>query len=70
MEMMRTADIEESSDTRDMLLIFGGAALVLLGAGLILSNGTVRKHLGGFDIGNLMRNMAPDVQRYLKLKAM
>ena len=70
MELMRAADVQDSSDTGDTLLMFGGAALVLLGAGLILSNPTIRKHLGGFDVSNLLRNVAPDFQRYLKLKTM
>jgi hypothetical protein len=70
MEVMRTTDIQESSDTRDTLCMFGGAALMILGAGLILSSPTIRKYLGGFDVSNLLRNMAPDFQRYLKLKSM
>lgn len=69
MDLMHMAD-EGTGDTRDTLLMFGGAALILLGAGLILSNPTVRKYLGGLNVTNLLQAAAPDLQRYLKLRAM
>ncbi len=68
MELMH-AD-SETSETRDTLLLFGGAALVLLGSGLILSNPVVKKYLGGMNVSSLLQAAAPDFQRYLKLKAM
>ncbi len=69
MELMNMAD-EGVGDTQDTLLLFGGAALILLGAGLILSNPVVRKLLGGMNVTSLLQAAAPDFQRYLKLKAM
>lgn len=69
MEVIRSGH-GRSDESRDNLLLFGGGALVLLGAGLILSNSAVRKHLGGLNIVSLIRAIAPDVERYLKLKAM
>jgi hypothetical protein len=59
-----------SEENRDNLLLFGGGALLLLGAGLILSNSSIRKHLGGLNLMNLVRAVAPDIDRYLKLKEM
>ncbi len=61
---------ENSDDTRDTLMLLSGAALVIFGAGLILTTPAVRKLLGGVGIGNLLQAAAPDFQRYLKLKAM
>lgn len=69
MDLMHMAD-EGSGDTRDTLMMFGGAALILLGAGMILSNPVIRKYLGGMNMSNLLQAAAPDLQRYLKLKAM
>ena len=54
----------------DTLLLFGGAACLLFGAGLILSSGTTRKLLGEVDAGNLLQAAVPDVQRYLRLRGM
>jgi hypothetical protein len=68
MDLMHISD--EEGNTRDTLLMFGGAALVLLGTGLILSNKVVRKYLGGLNVSSLLQAAAPDLQRYLKLKAM
>ena len=49
----------------DTLLLFGGAACLLFGAGLILSSGMTRKFLGDVDAGNLLQAAVPDVQRYI-----
>jgi hypothetical protein len=60
-------DSEESLNT---LMMFGGLALVTLGAGMILSSPTVRKYLGEFNVGKLLQAAGPDFERYMKLKAM
>jgi len=54
----------------DTLLLFSGAAFVLLGAGLILSSSLTRRYLGNIDAGSLLQTAMPDVQRYFKLKQM
>jgi len=48
----------------------GGTALVVLGAGLILSTPIIRRYLGGVGVGNLLQAAVPDIQRYMKLRAM
>jgi len=71
--MQLTDNISEnhnSDDTRDTLMLLSGAALVIFGAGLILTTPPVRKLLGGVGIGTLLQAAGPDFQRYLKLKAM
>jgi hypothetical protein len=55
---------------KDTLYMLGGIALVVFGAGLILSNPTVRKYMGEIGIGGLAQNIVPDVERYFKLRAM
>jgi hypothetical protein len=50
--------------------MLSGAALILFGAGLILSNPTVRRYLGQAGVGNLLTAALPDVDRYLKLRNM
>jgi hypothetical protein len=66
--------LPETLDTngadKDPLYILGGAALVLLGAGLLLSNRTVRRTLGQFGMGDVIGAAMPDVERYLKLRSM
>jgi hypothetical protein len=69
MELARTAD-NHDSETRDTLMMFGGVALVMLGAGMVLSSPAIRKYLGGMSPGNLLQTAVPDLERYLKLKAM
>jgi len=51
-------------------MLLSGAALVIFGAGLMLTTPMVRRLLGGFGIGNILQAAAPDFERYLKLKAM
>jgi hypothetical protein len=69
MELLPVVD-NGDSESRNTLLMFGGLALVTLGAGMILTSPTVRKYLGGFNVGKLLQAAAPDLERYLKLKSM
>jgi hypothetical protein len=55
---------------KDTLYMLGGAALILFGTGLILSNPIVRRYLGQLGVGNLLLAALPDVDRYMKLRAM
>jgi hypothetical protein len=64
-----------SSDVRDAVLIAGGIALVVLGAGIVLAHPGIRRMLlsGSTPLdafGNRVGGVLPDVERYLKLKAM
>lgn len=70
MEMMERTNGQDLSANRDTLFLLGGAAMVVFGAGLILSTPTVRRYLGEVDLGNLVRAAVPDFQRYLKLRSM
>jgi hypothetical protein len=55
---------------KDTLYMLGGAALIVFGTGLILSNPMVRRYLGQLGVGNLMQAALPDMDRYLKLRNM
>jgi hypothetical protein len=55
---------------KDTLYMLGGVALVVFGAGLILSNPFVRRYMSRIGIGNLAHTVMPDVEKYLKLRAM
>lgn len=60
----------DSNESRDTLFLLGGVAMVVFGAGLILSTPMVRRYLGGMGIGNLVQAAIPDFERYMKLKSM
>jgi hypothetical protein len=62
--------LDTNGSDRDTLYILGGAALVLLGAGLLLSNRTVRRTLAQFGLGDVIGAAMPDVERYLRLRSM
>jgi hypothetical protein len=68
-ELERTNGQDEN-ETRDTMFLLGGAALVLFGAGLILSTPMVKRALGGAGLGNLIGAAVPDLERYMKLRAM
>jgi hypothetical protein len=55
---------------KDTLYMLSGVALVVFGAGLILSNPIAKRYLGQFGIGDLAQAALPDLDRYLKLRAM
>jgi hypothetical protein len=65
--------IEENGNgtsDKDTLFMLSGVALVVFGAGLILSNPIARRYLGQFGLGNLAQGALPDLDRYLKLRSM
>jgi hypothetical protein len=55
---------------KDTLYMLSGVAMIVFGAGLILSNPLVRRYLGQIGVGNLVQDALPDLDRYLKLRAM
>jgi len=59
-----------TSDSRDTLYMMGGVALIVFGAGLVLSNPFVRRYMAQLGVGNLAQAVMPDVERYFKLRAM
>ncbi len=69
MELEGSATDEIGSD-KETLYMLGGVALIVFGAGLILSNPFVRRYMSQIGIGNLAQVAMPDVQRYLKMRAM
>jgi hypothetical protein len=62
----------ENGDGRDKetLYMLGGVALVIFGAGLILSNPNIRKLLGQAGIGSIAAAAIPDLERYVRLRSM
>ncbi len=67
---MELEHANSQDETRDTLFLLGGAALVVFGAGLILSTPMIRRALGGAGLGNMIGAAVPDLEKYLKLRAM
>jgi hypothetical protein len=44
--------------------------MIVFGAGLILSNPFVRRYMSQMGVGNLAGAAMPDIERYLKMRAM
>jgi hypothetical protein len=63
-------ETNHSGSDKDTLYMLGGASLILFGTGLILSNPLVRRYLGQLGVANLVQAALPDIDRYLKLRAM
>lgn len=70
MQVMNSSDQNGSDEARDTMLLFGGVALMMLGAGMVLTSPMIRKYLGGISIAGLLQSAGPDFERYLKLKSM
>jgi hypothetical protein len=69
LEIMDRAEGTNGSD-KDTLYMLGGLALVIVGAGLVLTNPTVRRYLGQVGIGNFASAALPDIERYFRLRSM
>jgi hypothetical protein len=59
-----------NASDKDTIYLLGGVALMVFGAGLVLSNPTIRRYMSQFGVGNLAQTVIPDVERYFKLRAM
>ncbi len=60
----------ENATDKETLYMLSGVALVIFGAGLIVSNPMVRKYLGQLGVGGLLQAAVPDVEKYMKLRSM
>lgn len=58
----------DENETKDMLLLLGGAALVVFGASLMLSTPMVRRALGNGGLGNLIGAAMPELEKFMKLR--
>lgn len=56
------------SSDHDTLYLLGGIAMLVFGAGLLLSNPMVRRFLG--QSGSFTDSILPDIERYLRLRSM
>jgi hypothetical protein len=68
-EIMNRSE-EASGVDKETLYMLGGVALLIVGAGLVLSNPTVRRYLGQMGLGNLASAALPDLERYFRLRSM
>ncbi|MBI1762486.1 MAG: hypothetical protein HYR56_13720 [Acidobacteria bacterium] len=70
-----------SADNKDVIYLMGGVALMVLGAGLVLTNSSVRNTLTStvsallpdLQQGNLLSDLTgvgPDIERYMRLRSM
>jgi hypothetical protein len=65
-----TRDTEASGKDRDTLFMLSGIALMVFGAGLVLTNPVVQKYLGRMGVNGLAMGALPDIERYLRLRDM
>jgi len=54
----------------ETLYMLGGVALIIFGAGLLLSNPTVRRYLQQVGLGDIASAALPDLERYFRLRSM
>jgi hypothetical protein len=59
-----------NASDKDTLYMLGGVALMVFGAGLILTNPLIRRYMSQLGVGNLASAAMPDIERYVKLRAM
>jgi hypothetical protein len=65
-----TQENTQEMESRETLYLLGGAAMIVFGAGLILSTPMMRCYLGNMNLGNMVGAAIPDFERYLKLRSM
>jgi len=63
-------DTNDIGSDKSTLYLLGGVAMVVFGAGLIISNPFIRRYMAQLGVGDLAQAAMPDIERYLKLRAM
>jgi len=63
-------DEQEDFASKDTLFMLGGVALLVVGAGLVLTSPIAQKYMGQLGLGNLTGGIVPDIERYFKLRSM
>lgn len=69
-EIMDRAQEAVNGTDRETLYMLSGVALMIFGAGLILSNPTIRRYLGQTGVGNFVTAALPDLEKYFRLRSM
>ena len=69
-ESNASRNVTRQESDRDTLFMLSGIALMVFGAGLILSNPVAQGYLSRLGIGNLTEKALPDLERYLRLRSM
>ncbi|HEX4028797.1 MAG TPA: hypothetical protein VHX20_00445 [Terracidiphilus sp.] len=69
MELVESA-IDGVGTDKETLYMLGGVAMIVFGAGLILSSPAMRRYLSKIGIANIAQAAMPDMERYLKIRAM
>jgi hypothetical protein len=59
-----------NANARETLFLLGGAALIVVGAGMVLSHPAVRQYVEKSSLGNVFSHIIPDVERYFRLRSM
>ena len=69
---MELIERSQDNEARDTMFMLGGMALMLFGAGMILTNPLVRRYMGqaGMNGLNLLQAAVPDVERYIRIRNM
>jgi hypothetical protein len=60
----------DGANDKSTLFLLSGEALVVFGAGLIVSNPFIRKHMSQLGVGSLAQAAMPNIERYFRLRAM
>jgi hypothetical protein len=60
----------EPGSDKETLYMLGGIAMIVFGTGLVISSPFIRRYMSQLGVGNLAQTVLPDVERYLKLRAM
>jgi len=68
-EVLKRVEHGDGPD-KETLYLIGGIAMVMLGAGLLLSNSRVREYLSDAGLGKFVAAAIPDLERYFRLRSM
>jgi hypothetical protein len=67
---LANATMNRNDNNKDTLYMLGGLAMVVFGAGLILTNPFVRRYTSQLGAGGMLGAALPDVERYFRLRSM
>ena len=66
--MPNRAETTEQTDTKDTMMALGGAALLIIGVGMMLTHPKIRQYASQVRLSSLLSAALPGIERLMRLR--
>jgi len=66
--MPNRAETTEQTDTKDTMMALGGAALLIIGVGMMMTHPKIRQYASHVRLSSLLSAVLPGIERLMRLR--